>query len=136
MSRPFRGHGDHLDFTDPRNKLGSGRLSLCVWFPATAEQNLVKLNRKQDFNILLQVFFRADRKTNMVALVSDLLIHFRLFILVFRSTQNTNLVTDDDISFPSSFFECLSAVAEEKSKTHRAPGRPSMFSDRSKKQTW
>ena len=38
----------------------------------TAERNLMKLDRKQDFNVLYQVcVFRADRKNKMAALASD-----------------------------------------------------------------
>ena len=43
----------------------------------TAEQNSMKLDRKQDLNVLYQVcVFRADRKNKMAALASDWLIHF------------------------------------------------------------
>ena len=47
----------------------------------TAEQNLTKLDRKQDLNALYQVcVFRADRKNKMAALASDWLRHFRLLL--------------------------------------------------------
>ena len=47
----------------------------------TAERNSTKLDRKQDLNALYQVcVFRADRKTNMAALASDWLRHFRLLL--------------------------------------------------------
>ena len=47
----------------------------------TAERNSTKLIRKQDLNVLYQVFvFRADRKNKMAALVSDWLRHFRLLL--------------------------------------------------------
>ena len=47
----------------------------------TAEQNSTKLDRKQDLNILYQVWvFRADRKNKMAALASDWLRHFRLLL--------------------------------------------------------
>ena len=43
----------------------------------TAERNSMKLDRKQDLNILYQVcVFRADRKNKMAALASDWLRHF------------------------------------------------------------
>ena len=43
----------------------------------TAEQNSMKLDRKQDLNVLYQVcVFRADRKNKMAALASDWLRHF------------------------------------------------------------
>ena len=43
----------------------------------TAERNSTKLDRKQDLNVLYQVYvFRADRKNKMAALVSDWLGHF------------------------------------------------------------
>ena len=45
----------------------------------TAEWNSTKLDRKQDLNVLYQVFvFRANRKNKMAALASDWLRHFRL----------------------------------------------------------
>ena len=47
----------------------------------TAEQNSMKLDRKQDLNVLYQVcVFRADRKNKMAALASDWLRHFRLLL--------------------------------------------------------
>ena len=47
----------------------------------TTEQNSTKLDRKQDLNVLYQVFvFRADRKNKMAALASDWLRHFRLLL--------------------------------------------------------
>ena len=46
----------------------------------TAEQNLMKFDRKQDLNVLYQVYvFRTDLKNKMAALASDWLRHFRLF---------------------------------------------------------
>ena len=47
----------------------------------TAEQNLKKLYRKVDLNVLYQVcVFLADRKNKMAALASDWLRHFRLLL--------------------------------------------------------
>ena len=47
----------------------------------TVEQNLTKLDRKQDLNALYQVcVFRSDRKNKMAALAPDWLRHFRLLI--------------------------------------------------------
>ena len=47
----------------------------------TAEQNSMKLDRKQDLNVLYQVcVFRAGRKNKMAALASDWLRHFRLLL--------------------------------------------------------
>ena len=47
----------------------------------TAEQNLTKLDRKQDLNVLYQVcVFRVDRKNKMAALASDWLRHFPLLL--------------------------------------------------------
>ena len=47
----------------------------------TAEQNLKKLDRKQDLNVLYQVcVFRADWKNKMAALASDWLRPFRLLL--------------------------------------------------------
>ena len=51
------------------------------FFSETAEWNSTKLDRKQDLNVLYQVFgFRADRKNKMAALASDWLRHFRLLL--------------------------------------------------------
>ena len=47
----------------------------------TAERNSTKLDRKQDLNVLYQVWvFRADRKNKMATLASDWLRHFRLLL--------------------------------------------------------
>ena len=47
----------------------------------TAERNSMKLDRKQDLNVLYQVcVFRADLKDKMAALASDWLRHFRLLL--------------------------------------------------------
>ena len=47
----------------------------------TADRNSMKLDRKQDLNVLYQVcVFRADRKNKMAALASDWLKHFRLLL--------------------------------------------------------
>ena len=47
----------------------------------TAERSLMKLDRKQDFNVLYQVcVFQADQKNKMAALASDWLRHFRLLL--------------------------------------------------------
>ena len=47
----------------------------------TAERNSMKLDRKQDLNILYQVWvFLADQKNKMAAIASDLLRHFRLLL--------------------------------------------------------
>ena len=51
------------------------------FFSETADQNSMKLDRKQDLNVLYQVcVFRADRKNKMAALASDWLRHFRLLL--------------------------------------------------------
>ena len=51
------------------------------FFSVTTERNSTKLDRKQDLNVLYQVYvFRADRKNKMAALASDLLRHFRLLL--------------------------------------------------------
>ena len=55
----------------------------------TIEQNLRKLDRKQELNILYQVcVFRADRKNKMAALASDWLRHFRLLLWNRRTEFN------------------------------------------------
>ena len=47
----------------------------------TTEQNSMKLERKQDLNVLYQVcVFRADRKNKMAALASDWLRHLQLLL--------------------------------------------------------
>ena len=47
----------------------------------SAERNSMKIDRKQDLDVLYQVYvFRADRKNKMVALASDWLRHFRLLL--------------------------------------------------------
>ena len=47
----------------------------------TTEWNSTKLERKQDLNVLYQVFgFRVDRKDKMATPASDLLRHFRLLL--------------------------------------------------------
>ena len=47
----------------------------------TTERNSTKLDRKQDRNVLYQIWvFRADRKNKMAVLASDWLRHFRLFL--------------------------------------------------------
>ena len=41
----------------------------------------MKLDRKQDLNVLYQVcVFRADRKNKMTIMASDLMRHFRLIL--------------------------------------------------------
>ena len=51
------------------------------FFSETAEQNSMKLYRKQDLNVLYQVcVFRADRKNKMAALASDWLRIFGLLL--------------------------------------------------------
>ena len=48
----------------------------------TAERNSMKLDRKQDLNVLYQVcVFRVDRKNKMAALASDWLRHFQFLPL-------------------------------------------------------
>ena len=52
------------------------------FFSETAEQNLTKLDRTEDLNVIYQVcVFRADRKNKMAALASDWLRHFGLLLL-------------------------------------------------------
>ena len=47
----------------------------------SAERSSMRLDRKQDLNVLYQVcVFRADRKTKMAALASDWLRHFLLLL--------------------------------------------------------
>ena len=52
------------------------------FFSETAERNSTKLDRKQDLNVLYQVYvFRVDRKNKMAAEASDWLRHFWLLLL-------------------------------------------------------
>ena len=51
------------------------------FFSETAEQNSMKLDRKQDLNVLYQVcVFPADQKNKMAALASDWLKHFQVLL--------------------------------------------------------
>ena len=51
------------------------------FFFETTEWNSMKLDRKQDLNVLYQVcVFLADRKNKMAALASDWLRHFRFLL--------------------------------------------------------
>ena len=59
------------------------------FFSETADRNSMKLDSKQDLNVLYQVcVFRADRKNKMAALASDWLRHFRLLLWNRRSEFN------------------------------------------------
>ena len=52
-----------------------------IFCSETTERNLMKLDRKQDLNVLYKVcVFRGDRKNKMAALVSDWLRHFPLLL--------------------------------------------------------
>ena len=69
---------------DPSTKAAGARYlpfgPLVYFFNATAEQNLMKLDRKQDLNVLLQVcVFHADQK-NKLKMAFDRLRHFRLLL--------------------------------------------------------
>ena len=69
----------------------------------TAKWNSTKLDRKQDLNVLYQVWvFQADRKNKMAALAFDWLRHFRLHLWI--SLKNKNLVEDVEILLPVNFF--------------------------------
>ena len=51
------------------------------FFSEIAKQNSMKLDKKQDLNVLYQVcVFRGDQRNKMAALASDWLRHFRLLI--------------------------------------------------------
>ena len=75
-----------LRFVGPIGKTRWPPLPLIGWdifdfSSETAERNSMKLDRKQDHNILYQVcVFQADRKNKMAALASDVLRHFRLLL--------------------------------------------------------
>ena len=46
----------------------------------TAQRNLMKLDRKQDLNVIYQVLFRSDWKSKIATTASDWLRHFRLLL--------------------------------------------------------
>ena len=64
----------------------------------TAQRNSMKLDRKQDLNVLYQVcVFRADRKNKMAALASDWLRHF--WLLLWNALRNSiKLDTKQDLN--------------------------------------
>ena len=73
-------------FFRPIGKTRWPPLALIVWdifdfSSETAERNAMKLDRKQDLNVLYQFcVFRAEWKNKMAALASDWLRHFRLLL--------------------------------------------------------
>ena len=86
----------------------------------TAEQNSTKLDRKQDLNVLYQVwFFWADRKNNMAALASDWLRHFRL-LLWNRWTEFNETVQEARYRRPVPSL-CFSGLSEKQD------GRPGLW---------
>ena len=51
------------------------------FFSETTEQNSTKLDRKQDLNVLYQVFvFQANRKNKIAAMASDWMRHLRIVL--------------------------------------------------------
>ena len=71
----------------------------------TAEQNSMKLDRKQDLNALYQVcVFRADWKNKMAALASDWLRHFRILLWNRWTEFNETCLRGSKISTPSTKF--------------------------------
>ena len=86
----------------------------------TAEQNLTKLYRKQDLNVLYQVcVFRVDRKNKMAIPASDWLRHFRL-LLWNRWTEfnETWQEARSQCPLPSFCFSC---------RSEKQDGRPGLW---------
>ena len=74
------------------------------FFSETAEQNSIKLYRKQDLNVLYQVcVFQADQKNKMAVLASDWLRHFGTSSLKPLNGIQRNL-TGSKISMSSTKF--------------------------------
>ena len=79
----------------------------------TTEQNLTKLDRKQDLDILYQVcVFRADRKNKMAALASDWLRHFWLLLCNRWMEFNETWQTGSKISRSSTKFVFIGPIGK------------------------
>ena len=86
----------------------------------TAERNSMKLDRKQDLNVLYQVWvFLADRKNKMAAMASDWLRHFRL-LLWNRWTEFKETWQEARSQYPLSSL-CFSGRSEKQD------GRPGIW---------
>ena len=86
----------------------------------TAEQNSMKLDRKQEFNVLYQFcVFRADRKNNMSALASDWLRHFPLLLW--------NLWTEFNETWQEARSQCLLPSLCFSGQSDNKYGRPGWF---------
>ena len=86
----------------------------------TAERNLMKLDRKQDYNVLYQVcVFGVDRKNKMAALASDWLRHFRL--LLWNRWMETNKTWQEARSQRPLPSLCFSGRSEKQD------GRPGLW---------
>ena len=86
----------------------------------TAERNLMKLDRKQDLNVLYQVcVFRANRKNKMAALASDWLRHFRLLLW--------NCWTEFDETWQEARSQCPLPSLCFSGQSEKQDGRPSLW---------
>ena len=80
-------------------------------FSETAEQNLPKLERKQELDVLYQVCaFRADRKYKMAALASGWLRHFRLLLWNLPKLERVEARTQRPLP---SLYMCFSGRSEK-----------------------
>ena len=85
-----------------------------------AERNSTKLDRKQDLNVIYQVFvFRADRKNKMAALASDWLRHF-LLLLWNRWTEFNDTWQEARSQRPLPSLCCLG-------RSEKQDGRPDLW---------
>ena len=86
----------------------------------TAERNSMKLDRKEDLNVLYQVcIFRVNRKNKMAALASDWLRHFRLlFWNRWTEFKETWLETRSQRPLPSLCFS---------GRSEKQDGRPGLW---------
>ena len=86
----------------------------------TAEQNLTKLDRKQDLNVLYQVcVFQADGKNKMAALASDLLRHFWLLLW--------NCWTEFNKTWQEARYQCSLPSLCFSGRSEKQDGRPGLW---------
>ena len=89
------------------------------FFFETVERNSMKLDRKQDLNVLYQVcVFRANQKNKMAALASDWLRHFRLLLW--------NRWTEFDETWQEARSQCPLPRLCFLSRSEKQDGRPGL----------